>query len=95
MDKKNKDIKKPLAFAKTKPKFDFAFERINYIIMLIGLGLIAIGYILLVGGGSKDPDVFNYDLFNFRRLVLSPIFIVAGFVVEIYAILKKTKKSEE
>ena len=94
MDKKNNGIKKTSTLSKTKPTFDFAFERINYIIMLIGLGLILIGYILLIGGGSKDPDVFNYDLFNFRRLVLAPIFIVVGFVVEIYAILKKTKKEE-
>ncbi|MDR0790888.1 MAG: DUF3098 domain-containing protein [Bacteroidales bacterium] len=95
MNKKNNITKKTSASANVKPTFSFAFERINYIIMLIGIVLIIIGYVLLTGGGSDNPDVFNDDLFNFRRLVLSPIFIVAGFVVEIYAILKKTKKEEE
>ncbi|MDR1726257.1 MAG: DUF3098 domain-containing protein [Bacteroidales bacterium] len=78
-----------------KPVFNFAFERTNYIIMLVGIVFIIIGYVLLTGGGSDNPDIFNEDLFNFRRLVLSPVLIVAGFVIEIYAILKKTKKNEE
>ncbi|MDR1846755.1 MAG: DUF3098 domain-containing protein [Bacteroidales bacterium] len=95
MNKKNNTKKTNSTIGTTKPKFGFAFERENYIWMLIGVGLIIIGYILLAGGGSKDPNVFNYDLFNFRRMVLSPVLIVAGFIVEIYAILKKTKKNEE
>jgi uncharacterized membrane protein len=95
MNKKNSTNKKSTATANNKPTFGFAFEKSNYILMLIGLALIIIGYVLLTGGGSNDPNVFSYDLFNFRRLVLSPILIVVGFIVEIYAILKKTKKNEE
>lgn len=75
-----------------KPKFQFAFEKDNYIWMTIGLVLLIIGYILLIGGGSKDSNNFSYALFNSRRLVFSPIFIVGGLIVEVYAILKRTKK---
>jgi hypothetical protein len=70
---------------------DFAFGKENYRLMLIGLALIAIGFILMIGGGSKDPSQFNPDIFNFQRLTLAPILILAGFVVEIFAIMKKPK----
>lgn len=75
----------------SKPSFDFAFERINYIWMLIGLGLLILGYILLIGGGSDHPDVFNEALFNTQRMVIAPILMVLGIIVEIYAILLKPK----
>ena len=68
------------------------FGKTNYIIVLIGLALIAIGFILMIGGGSSDPDVFNEQMFNFRRLTLAPILVLAGFVVEIVAIFWKGKK---
>ena len=63
--------------------------------MLIGLGVIVLGFILMIGGGSKDPDVFNPDLFNFRRIRLAPALVLTGFGIEIAAILlsfKDTKK---
>jgi len=69
----------------------FVFNRENYILLLSGLALIAIGMILLVGGGSDDPDVFSYELFSFTRLTLAPILILAGLVVEIFAIMKRPK----
>ena len=78
-----------------KPSFDFAFERINYIWMLIGLALLALGYILLVGGGATNPDEFNNALFDTRRLVIAPILMVAGIIVEICAILLKPKKKSQ
>lgn len=68
------------------------FGKMNYIIVLIGLALIALGFILMIGGGSSDPDVFNEQMFNFRRLTLAPILVLAGFVVEIVAIFWKGKK---
>ena len=67
------------------------FGRQNYIIVLIGLALIALGFILMIGGGSTDPDVFNEKMFNFQRLTLAPILVLAGFVVEIVAIFWKGK----
>ncbi len=79
----------------SKPQFQFAFTKENYIWMIIGIVLLAIGYILLVGGGSKDPDYFNYALFNARRLVVAPIFIILGLCVEVYAIMKKGKQPDQ
>ncbi|MBI9034664.1 MAG: DUF3098 domain-containing protein [Bacteroidales bacterium] len=67
------------------------FDRSNYKLLLIGLGLILLGFLLMIGGNSNDPDVFNEDIFSFRRLTLAPILVMAGFAVEIVAILKKPK----
>lgn len=76
---------------KEKKLFDFAFRKINYILMGIGVILLALGYILLSGGGSDDPNVFNDDLFNTRRLVIAPLVILSGIIVEIVAIMKRPK----
>ena len=70
----------------------FALPKKNFVLILIGLGIMILGYILLSGGVSDDPNVFNYDMFSFRRLVLAPVVILAGFGFEIYAIMKKPKK---
>ena len=69
----------------------FAFGKINYILMGVGIILLAIGYALLAGGGSDDPNVFNAAMFDSRRLFVAPILIVLGFVVEIVAIMFKKK----
>lgn len=70
---------------------DFAFGKENYRLMLIGLALITIGFILMIGGGSKDPSQFNPEIFSFRRITLAPILVLAGYVVEIFAIMKKPR----
>ncbi|HIW19456.1 MAG TPA: DUF3098 domain-containing protein [Candidatus Alistipes pullicola] len=67
----------------------------NYKLMLIGFVIIVIGFILMAGGGSDDPNVFNEDMFNFRRITLAPILVLGGFAFEIYAIMKKPKKKRE
>lgn len=67
------------------------FAKMNYILVLVGVALIALGMILMIGGGSSDPDVFNPKMFNFQRLTLSPILILLGFVVEIVAIFWRKK----
>jgi len=69
----------------------FAFGKENYILLLIGVVFIALGFILMTGGGSKDPNVFNEEMFDFRRITLSPILILIGFGIEIVAIMKKPK----
>ncbi|HOI86627.1 MAG TPA: DUF3098 domain-containing protein [Lentimicrobium sp.] len=69
----------------------FAFGRENYRIMLIGLAVLALGFILMVGGGSEDPYVFNEGMFNFQRLTLAPLLILVGYVIEIFAIMKKPR----
>ena len=66
----------------------FLFERVNYKILLIGLAVIALGFILMSGGGSDDPNVFSEDIFNFRRIRLAPTVVLLGFGITIYAILK-------
>ena len=68
------------------------FTKMNYILVLVGVALIALGMILMIGGGSSDPDVFNPKMFNFQRLTLSPILILLGVVVEIVAIFWRKKK---
>ena len=68
------------------------FTKDNYKWMLIGLIVIAIGMLLMVGGKSPDPNVFNKEeIYGFRRITLAPILIIAGLVIEIYAIMKKQK----
>lgn len=62
--------------------------------LLVGLLVMVSGYILMTGGGSKDPAVFNYAMFDFRRLVAAPIVILCGIVIEIVAIMKVFKDKE-
>jgi hypothetical protein len=72
----------------------FALGKENYKLMAIGFAIIVAGFILMVGGGSEDPDVFNPEIFNFRRITLAPLLLLFGFLFEIYAILKKPKDEE-
>ena len=71
----------------------FALGKENYKLMAIGFVIIVIGFILVAGGGSDDPNVFSEDIFNFRRLTVAPIVLLAGFVFEIYAIMKRPKNN--
>ena len=63
--------------------------------MLLGLGLIALGFLAMSGGGSDDPKVFNPDIFSFRRISLAPALVLLGFAVEVWAILYTDKKEKE
>lgn len=73
----------------------FALGKENFKLLGIGFIVIVIGYLLMVGGGSDDPTVFNEDeLYSFRRITLSPIVIMIGFIIEGYAIMKKPKKQK-
>lgn len=65
------------------------------LLLLVGLLLMVLGYILLCGGGVKDLQVFNYDMFDFRRLVAAPVAMVAGIVVIVVAIMRKGKEEEK
>mgnify|MGYP003435774522 FL=1 len=73
-------------------KQEFLFEKINYKILLIGIAVITFGFILMSGGGSDDPNVFNEEIFNFRRIRLAPTMVLIGFGITIYSILKSSKK---
>ena len=70
-----------------KFKGDFVFGKKNYIMMGIGLAIITLGFILMSGGGSDDPNVFNPEIYNFTRIRLAPTLILIGFGIEVYAIL--------
>ena len=73
---------------------NFIFGRKNYMFMLIGLGIIALGFILMSGGGSEDPNVFNPDIFSWRRIRLAPTLVLIGFGIQVYAILLNPNKNE-
>jgi len=98
ISKKDKTIKKVLVTEPTQPKSvnqDFAFGKSNYQWLIIGLGCLLVGFLLMIGGGSNDPNVFNYGMFNFQRLTLSPILLMAGYIIAIYAIMKKPEKNNQ
>ena len=68
------------------------FDKENYKSMLLGLLVIAIGFILMAGGKSSSPNVFNEkEVYSFRRITIAPILIIAGFIIEIFAIMRKPK----
>lgn len=73
----------------------FALEKENLIWILIGFAVIVIGFILMAGGGTDDPNVFSDKIFSFRRITLAPIVVLIGFVIEIYAIMKKPKAGKQ
>lgn len=71
----------------TPVKREYIFQRRNYMWMFIGLAFISLGFILMSGGGSDDPNVFNPDIYNFRRIRLAPTLVLIGLGIEVYAIL--------
>ena len=75
-------------------KKELLFGKRNYRFLLIALSLIILGFILMSGGGSDDPNVFNPEIFSFRRIRLAPTFVLLGFVIGIYSILTKSKKDK-
>jgi membrane-bound ClpP family serine protease len=84
----------PPAQADEKEK-NFALGPENYRLMAIGFAVIVLGFVLMAGGGSDDPvHVFSEKMFSFRRITLAPILVLAGFVFEVYAIMKRTKKTD-
>ena len=79
--------------AKEVKKTGFAFGKENYVILVIGVVVVTIGYLLMIGGGSDDPNQFHADeIFSFRRITLSPIVILLGFGIVLYGIMKKSKE---
>ena len=81
MKKKNEEVKS-----------EFLFEKRNYVIMLTGIAFIGLGFVLMAGGGSDNPEIFNPEIYNFRRIRLAPTLVLIGLGIEIYAIMTKPKK---
>ena len=74
-----------------KEKLNFALGRENYKLLAIGFIIIVIGFLLMLGGKAENPETFSNNIFSFRRITLAPIVVLAGFVFEIWAIMKKPK----
>lgn len=73
----------------------FAIGKENYKLLIIGLVIIIVGFLLMIGGGSDDPNTFNPKIFSFQRIVLAPIVVMFGFAFEVWAIMKKPKSNNE
>lgn len=80
---------------KDTSKNEFIFGKKNYKFMLIGLGFIALGFILMSGGGSDDPNVFDPSIFSWRRIRLAPTLVLIGFGIQVYAILLNPDKGSK
>lgn len=76
-------------------KIGFPIPVSSYKMILIGFGIVVLGFILMLGGGSSNPDEFNYDIFSFRRITLAPIVVLGGFGFIFWAIMRKPKQEEE
>jgi hypothetical protein len=73
-------------------KKEFIFQKKNYLYMSIGLACIVLGFILMSGGGTDDPNVFNPEIYSFRRIRLAPTLVLIGLGIEVYAILLNPSK---
>lgn len=73
-------------------KLNFALGRENYKLLAIGFVIIIIGLLLMIGGKADSPDVFSEEIFSFRRITLAPMVVLAGFIFEIYAIMKRPRE---
>lgn len=72
-------------------KFELALDKENYILLAIACAIVIFGFILMIGGGSDDPEVFNEAIYGFQRITLAPVVVLFGFIFAIYAIMKKPK----
>jgi NADH:ubiquinone oxidoreductase subunit 6 (subunit J) len=74
---------------------EFLFGKRNYMIMILGVVVILIGFVLMMGGGSDDPNVFNEEMYNFRRIRLAPTVVLIGLAIEVYAIMANPDKNKK
>lgn len=79
---------------KKKGEPEFALGKENYKLLAIGFAIIVVGFLLMLGGKSEDPAQFSEKIFSFRRITLAPIVILAGFVFEIWAIMKRPSEQD-
>ena len=83
-----------MATEKHDKEKSFPLKMENYRLILIGFAVILLGFILMIGGGNDNPEVFSEAVFSFRRITLAPILIVAGFAFVAWAIMKKPKENQ-
>lgn len=75
-----------------KKKKEFLFQKSNYKFLVIGIFFIIVGFLLMLGGGSDDPNIFSEEVYSFQRIRIAPVLILIGFGIQVYAILKAPKK---
>ena len=75
-----------------KKKKEFLFNKFNYKFLVIGILFIVVGFLLMLGGGSDDPNIFSKEVYSFQRIRIAPVLILIGFGIQVYAILKGPKK---
>jgi hypothetical protein len=92
MGKQNIKVAKVEQEAREAREARMPLGRRNYVLMLTGLVVVLLGFVLMSGGGSDDPAVFNEKMFSFRRITLAPILVIAGFVIEVVAIMHRPKQ---
>ena len=80
---------------KNNAQGEFLFGKRNYVIMIVGIAIILIGFVLMIGGGSDDPSVFNEEMYNFQRIRLAPTVVLIGLAVQVYAIMAKPEKNKK
>jgi hypothetical protein len=78
-----------------KEKLNLALGRENYKLLAIGFAIIVVGFLLMLGGKTKDPKEFSDKIFSFRRITLAPLVVLAGFIFEIWAIMKRPKNLDK
>jgi len=76
-------------------KLEFVFQKRNYMFMFLGIFFIVLGFVLMSGGGSDDPTVFNEEIYSFQRIRLAPTLILIGLGIEVYAILLNPNKKKK
>ena len=76
-------------------KFGMALEKVNYQLLAVASGIVLVGFLLMMGGKSDDPEVFNEAVYSFRRITLAPIVVLMGFLFGIYAIMKKPSSKKD
>ena len=74
-----------------RKKKNFIFDKKNYRLLGLALGIIILGFVLMSGGGSEDPSIFNPEIFNFQRIRLAPTLVLVGFGVAVYSIFAQIK----
>lgn len=76
------------------PQERFSLDRTNYILIIIGCVMVLIGFLLMTGGGSEDPLVFNEEIFSERRITVAPLTVMAGYMFMIYAIMRRPRQQD-
>ena len=91
-----KEQNKTIATDKTTPTSGegFIFTKVNFQLLIVSIITIVIGYALMAGGKSDDPNKFNEEIFNIQRITLTPIVVLLRYAIGVYAILKKSKEAE-